>query len=275
MGILNITPDSFSDGGKYTLLQTAIEHAREMINNGATIIDVGGESARPGAGIVSVEEELHRVIPVVEALSQRFDIWISVDTSKPEVILEAASAGAHMINDIRSLSLSGAIKAVATTGLPACLMHMQGQPMNMQKAPTYDDVVAEVSVFFSRQIQRCIDAGIKRENIIIDPGFGFGKTMEHNYELLSALSYFHHYGLPVLAGMSRKSMLGAVIGNPGPDNRLNVTVASSVIAALQGAHIVRVHDVKETYEALQVVNATLRRKTPNQLERYSAVRLNL
>lgn len=259
MGILNITPDSFSDGGKYNSLPTAIEHASEMINSGATIIDVGGESSRPGAGIVSTEEELHRVIPIVEALAQRFDIWISVDTSKPEVILEAASAGAHMINDIRSLSLPGATEAAAKTGLPACLMHMQGQPGNMQKAPTYDDVVAEVSLFFSRQIQRCVDAGIKRKNIILDPGFGFGKTLEHNYKLLSSLSYFHQYGLPLLAGMSRKSMLGEVIGGVGPDHRLNVTVASSVIAALRGAHIVRVHDVKETYEALQVVNATLQR----------------
>ena len=257
MGILNVTPDSFSDGGKYNSLSTAIEHASKMINNGATIVDVGGESSRPGAGIISTEEELHRVIPVVEALAQRFDIWISVDTSKPEVIFEAASAGAHIINDIRSLSMPGAIDAAAKTGLPVCLMHMQGQPADMQKAPTYDDVVAEVSLFFSRQVQRCMNAGIKRQNIILDPGFGFGKTRDHNYKLLSSLNYFNQYGLPILAGMSRKSMLGAVIGNVGPDQRLNVTVASSVIAALQGAHIVRVHDVKETYEALQVVNATL------------------
>lgn len=257
MGILNITPDSFTDGGRYNSLSKAIQHTSEMINNGATIIDVGGESSRPGAGIVSTEEELHRVIPIVEALSQRFDICISVDTSKPEVILESATAGAHLINDIRSLSLPGALEAAVSTGLPVCLMHMRGQPVNMQDTPLYADVVAEVSLFFSQQIQRCTDAGIKREHLILDPGFGFCKTLEHNYQLLSFLRYFKRYGLPVLVGMSRKSMLGDVIGNVRPEDRLNLTVASSVIAALQGAHIIRVHDVRETYEALQVVDTML------------------
>ncbi|MCX8986075.1 dihydropteroate synthase [Citrobacter portucalensis] len=257
MGILNITPDSFSDGGCYNTFNAAISHTEKMIKDGATIIDIGGESSRPGAGIVSVEEELHRVIPIVEAVAKRFDVWISVDTSRPEVIREASAAGMHLINDIRALSVPGAPEAAAETGLPVCLMHMQGQPANMQKGPVYDDVVAEVSLFFSQRIQSCLNGGIKRENIILDPGLGFGKTLSHNYQLLHCLDYFKRYELPLLVGMSRKSMIGLLLNNADTAHRLNGTIASSVIAAMKGAHIIRVHDVKETYEALQILRATV------------------
>lgn len=256
MGILNVTPDSFSDGGKHNSLADAVRHANLMINAGATIIDIGGESTRPGASDVSVEEELERVIPVVEAIAQRFEIWISVDTSKPAVIRESASAGAHIINDIRSLSETGALEAAAKTGLPVCLMHMQGQPKTMQQAPKYDNVLADINAFFTQQIVRCEQAGITKDKLLLDPGFGFGKNLVHNYELLARLGEFHHFGLPLLVGMSRKSMIGQLL-NVGPLERLNGSLACAVIAAMQGAQIIRVHDVKETVEALRVVEATL------------------
>jgi len=255
MGILNVTPDSFSDGGKHHSLIHALTHANDMINAGATIIDVGGESTRPGAAEVSVEEELERVIPVVEALAQRFEVWISVDTSKPEVIRESARVGAHIINDIRSLQEPGALEAAAETGLPVCLMHMQGDPQSMQQAPHYQNVLAEVDAFFVQQIARCEAAGIKKEQLILDPGFGFGKNLSHNYQLLAHLADLHHFGLPLLVGMSRKSMIGQLL-NVGPSQRLTGSIACAVIAAMQGAHIVRVHDVKETVEAMRVVEAT-------------------
>lgn len=256
MGILNVTPDSFSDGGTHNQLVDAVKHANLMINAGATIIDVGGESTRPGAADVSVDEELSRVIPVVEALAQRFEVWISVDTSKPEVIRESARAGAHLINDIRSLSEPGALDAAAQTGLPVCLMHMQGQPKTMQEAPKYDDVFEDVNRFFIEQIARCEQAGISKSKLLLDPGFGFGKNLVHNYALLARLSEFHHFGLPLLVGMSRKSMVGQLL-NVGPSERLSGSLACAVIAAMQGAQIIRVHDVKETVEALRVVEATL------------------
>ena len=259
MGILNITPDSFSDGGSHATLTDAITHTNEMVNAGATIIDVGGESTRPGAAEVSTEEELERVIPVVTEIARRFDVWISVDTSWPEVIREAAQAGAHIINDIRALQMPGALSAAADTGLPVCLMHMQGQPKTMQQAPDYQDVVADVDRFFTQQITRCIDGGIKKENLILDPGFGFGKNLAHNYQLLAHLHHFHHFGLPLLAGMSRKSMIGQLL-NVGPSQRLSGSLACAVIAAMQGAQIHRVHDVKETVEAIRVAEATLRAK---------------
>ena len=255
MGILNVTPDSFSDGGKHHSLIHALTHANDMINAGATIIDVGGESTRPGAAEVSVEEELERVIPVVEALAQRFEVWISVDTSKPEVIRESALVCAHIINDIRSLQEPGALEAAAETGLPVCLMHMQGDPQSMQQAPHYQNVLAEVDAFFVQQIARCEAAGIKKEQLILDPGFGFGKNLSHNYQLLAHLADLHHFGLPLLVGMSRKSMIGQLL-NVGPSQRLTGSIACAVIAAMQGAHIVRVHDVKETVEAMRVVEAT-------------------
>ena len=259
MGILNITPDSFSDGGSHATLTDAITHTNEMVNAGATIIDVGGESTRPGATDVSVEEELERVIPVVTEIARRFEVWISVDTSRPEVIRESARAGAHLINDIRALQMPGALSAAAETGLPVCIMHMQGQPKTMQQAPEYDDVVAEVDRFFAEQIERCLAGGIQKQNLILDPGYGFGKTLAHNYQLLANLSHFHHFGLPLLAGMSRKSMIGQLL-NVGPSQRLNGSLACAVIAAMQGAQILRVHDVKETVEAIRVAEATLRAK---------------
>ncbi len=265
MGILNVTPDSFSDGGKHNQLIDAVKHANAMINAGATIIDVGGESTRPGASEVSVDEELSRVIPVVEAVAQRFEVWVSVDTSKPEVIRESARAGAHIINDIRSLTEPGALDAAAQTGLPVCLMHMQGEPRTMQNAPHYDDVFASVNRYFVEQIARCEAAGIAKENLLLDPGFGFGKNLHHNYQLLARLSEFHHFELPLLVGMSRKSMVGQLL-NVGPAERLSGSLACAVIAAMQGANIIRVHDVKETVEAMRVVEATLSAKDKKRYE---------
>lgn len=255
MGILNVTPDSFSDGGKHNELIQALTHVNEMINAGATIIDVGGESTRPGAADVSVEQELERVIPVVEAIAQRFEVWISVDTSKPEVIRESARVGAHIINDIRSLQEPGALEAAAETGLPVCLMHMQGEPKTMQQAPQYQNVLRDVDEFFVEHIARCEAAGIKKSQLLLDPGFGFGKNLSHNYQLLAHLADYHHFGLPLLVGMSRKSMIGQLL-NVGPSQRLTGSLACAVIAAMQGAHILRVHDVKETVEAMRVVEAT-------------------
>ncbi|UKS47464.1 dihydropteroate synthase [Klebsiella michiganensis] len=265
MGILNVTPDSFSDGGTHNTLVEAVKHANLMINAGATIIDIGGESTRPGAADVSVEEELARVIPTVEAIAQRFEVWISVDTSKPEVIRESARVGAHIINDIRSLTEPGALEAAAETGLPVCLMHMQGQPKTMQDAPKYADVFADVERFFIEHIVRCERAGIAKDKLLLDPGFGFGKNLSHNYELLARLGAFHHFGLPLLVGMSRKSMVGQLL-NVGPTERLNGSLACAVIAAMQGAQIIRVHDVKETVEALRVVEATLAAKENKRYE---------
>ncbi|CAK9883718.1 MAG: Dihydropteroate synthase [Candidatus Erwinia impunctatus] len=255
MGILNVTPDSFSDGGKHNSLIQAVTHANSMINAGATIIDIGGESTRPGAAEVSSDEELGRVIPVVEAIAQRFEVWISVDTSKADVIRQAAAAGAHLINDVRALQLPGALEAAAQSGLPVCLMHMQGQPETMQQSPHYRDIVREVDDFFSLQIARCQAAGIETSRLLLDPGFGFGKNLAHNYQLLAHLADFHHFGLPLLVGMSRKSMIGQLL-NVGPSQRLTGSIACAVIAAMQGAHILRVHDVKETVEAMRVVEAT-------------------
>ncbi|OAT49398.1 dihydropteroate synthase [Proteus hauseri ATCC 700826] len=263
MGILNVTPDSFSDGGTHNSLNDALNHAAKMIAQGATIIDIGGESTRPGASDVSIEEELHRVVPVVEAIRQRFDVWISVDTSKAQVITESAKVGAAIINDIRSLQEPGALEAAAKTGLPVCIMHMQGDPKTMQQAPHYKNVVMDVSRFLEENIQRCIDAGIEKNQIILDPGFGFGKNLAHNYQLLAHLSEFHHFGLPILAGMSRKSMVGQLLNVP-PQERVAGSVACAVIAAMQGAQIIRVHDVKETVDAMKVVQATLSAKENNE-----------
>ncbi|GME37730.1 MULTISPECIES: dihydropteroate synthase [unclassified Pantoea] len=259
MGILNVTPDSFSDGGKHNALVDALTHTNEMVNAGATIIDVGGESTRPGADEVSVEEELERVIPVIDAIAQRFEVWISVDTSKADVIREAARVGAHIINDVRSLSEPDALEAAVAAGLPVCLMHMQGEPRTMQQAPVYKNILSEVDTYFAQQIARCEAAGMKKEQLILDPGFGFGKNLSHNYELLAHLSDFHHFGLPLLVGMSRKSMIGQLL-NVGPSQRLTGSLSCAVIAAMQGAQIIRAHDVKETAEAMRVVEATRRAK---------------
>ncbi|GBU12468.1 7,8-dihydropteroate synthase [Enterobacterales bacterium] len=256
MGILNVTPDSFSDGGRHNRIDMALQHAQSMIAAGATILDIGGESTRPGAAEVSEEEELARVVPVVEAISQRMEVWISVDTSKAAVIRETAKAGAHLINDIRSLQEPDALSAAVATGLPVCLMHMQGQPKNMQHAPHYENLIDEVNTYFSEQIARCVSAGIPKDKLLLDPGFGFGKNLTHNYQLLARLAEFHHFGLPLLVGMSRKSMVGQLLRVP-PEQRVAGSVACAVIAAMQGAQIIRVHDVKETVEAMRIVEATL------------------
>ena len=257
MGIVNMTPDSFSDGGNYNNLDDAMRRVDNMIQAGATFIDVGGESTRSGAADVSTSEELDRVIPLVEKIARYFDVWISVDTSKPEVITEASKAGAHLINDIRALTLPGALKAAQKTELPVCIMHMQGDPKTMQNAPHYQqDIYQEVDSFFTEHIQRCVTAGIAREKIILDPGFGFGKTLAHNYRLLATLEKFHHFNLPILVGMSRKSMVGQVLNVP-PKERVLGSVSCAVIAAMKGAQIIRVHDVKETFDAMRIVQATL------------------
>ncbi|MEH0833205.1 dihydropteroate synthase [Pectobacterium cacticida] len=259
MGILNVTPDSFSDGGKHNSLDAALLHAQEMIAAGATLIDIGGESTRPGADEVSTEEELNRVIPVVEAIARRFDVWISVDTSKPEVMIASARAGAHLINDIRALQEPGALEAAAATGLPVCLMHMQGMPRTMQNKPHYDDLMQEIGNFFQQQIDRCVSANIPKSKLLLDPGFGFGKNLAHNYALLARLSELHRFGLPLLVGMSRKSMVGQLL-NVSPAQRVHGSVACAVIAAMQGARVIRVHDVKETADAMRIVEATLSAK---------------
>lgn len=264
MGILNVTLDSFSDGGTHNTPAKALEHARKMIAEGATIIDIGGESTRPGAAEVSPEQEAERVIPVVAAIARESDVWISVDTSKALVIREAANAGAHILNDIRSFSEPGALQAAAQSGLPVCVMHMQGEPRTMQQAPHYQNVVREVYTYLEAQVARCVAAGIEKNHIILDPGFGFGKTLAHNYQLLDKLDLFHNLGLPVLAGMSRKSMIGQLMDIP--DERVAGSVACAVIAAMKGAQIIRVHDVKETVQAMKVVEATRLAKETNDNE---------
>ncbi|BAO44628.1 dihydropteroate synthase [Thiolapillus brandeum] len=254
MGILNVTPDSFSDGGRYVVPDAAVAAARAMQDNGAAIIDIGGESTRPGAEPVSVQEEMDRVVPVIEALRELLDIPLSIDTSKPEVMEEAVKAGAGMINDVNALRASGAVEMASALSVPVCLMHMQGEPRTMQQAPRYGDVVAEVKEFLRQRIRHCETAGIPRENILVDPGFGFGKTLEHNLALLRALSGFCELGAGVLAGLSRKSMLGALTGREAHE-RLAGSIAAAVLAAERGAAIVRVHDVAETVDALTIVNA--------------------
>lgn len=256
MGILNVTPDSFSDGGKFSSFELACQHADDMVAQGALIIDIGGESTRPGAADVTVEDELARVIPLVEYVAKHHDVWISVDTSKPEVMRQAVNAGAHLINDVRALLEPGALEAAAQLNVPICLMHMQGAPRSMQTAPEYRDVVADVTEFLRERIQACIDAGIPRERLLIDPGFGFGKTLEHNYELLAKLERFEQFELPILIGLSRKSMIGNLLARPTSE-RLAGSLAGAMIAAQKGAHIIRVHDVPETVDMLKVLQATL------------------
>lgn len=256
MGILNVTPDSFSDGGNYDQIDQAVEQAALMLRHGASIIDVGGESTRPGARAVDEDEELQRVIPVIEALRQRFDCRISIDTGKAVVIAEAAAVGADFVNDVKALSGIDCIDTVARLNIPVCLMHMQGEPRTMQQDPVYSDVVADIKAFFATRIAKCIAAGIPANHICIDPGFGFGKTVTQNYALLQRLDEFHSLGHPLLVGMSRKSMIGSILDNR-VEQRLSGSLACAVIAAMKGAGIVRVHDVKETVEALKIVAATI------------------
>lgn len=255
MGILNVTPDSFSDGGKWNSIESALRQAESFIELGASFIDIGGESTRPGAEAVSLEEELSRVIPVIEAINTRFDTLISIDTYKPEVMVEAASAGASLINDVFALQKPKALQAAASTGLPVCLMHMQGTPKTMQKSPTYADIFGDLQNFFAERVSACNAHGISKDKIMIDPGFGFGKTVEHNYHVLNRLGELRNLGFPILSGTSRKSMLGAIIDKPAHE-RIDASVASAVIAAMNGASIVRVHDVEQTIDAIKVVNAT-------------------
>ena len=254
MGILNFTPDSFSDSGKFFSLDKAFVQVEKMLNDGAYIIDIGGESTRPNAPIVSEAEELDRVIPLIEAVRQRFDCLISVDSSKPVVFREAARAGVDMLNDIRALTEPQALETAAELALPVCLMHMQGTPQTMQQAPHYDDLLDDVADFLNQRIFACLQAGIEQSHIILDPGFGFGKTVEHNFSLLKHLNAFVASGFPVLAGLSRKSMIGAVTHQP-VEKRLVGSVAGALLAAQNGAKILRVHDVEATADALKVWQA--------------------
>ncbi len=252
MGIINTTPDSFSDGGRFLSHEKALEQARRLIDEGADILDIGGESTRPGAADVSVQEEISRTIPLIESIRSFSDIPISIDTSKPEVMRAATTAGVNMINDVWALRREGAMQAAVDSGLPVCLMHMQGSPENMQQNPEYESVVKEVKRFLNDRLFAAQAAGIKKQNLIIDPGFGFGKNLDQNYQLLKALPEFVEMGYPLLVGMSRKSMLGQVLDKP-VDERVYGSVSAAVISAMLGAHIIRVHDVTETRQALAIV----------------------
>lgn len=254
MGILNVTPDSFSDGGQYNTVDMAVQRARQMVADGAAFVDVGGESTRPGAAPVSEQEELDRVCPVVEAIAREVDAVISVDTSTPSVMRETAWLGAGLINDVRGLEREGAVAAANDTGLPVCLMHMKGAPESMQANPEYRHVVRDVATYLMDRVRVCESAGIPAEKILLDPGFGFGKTLEHNLQLLAALEQLKVLGYPLLVGMSRKTMLGHITGRDVGE-RLPASLAAATIAALKGASVIRVHDVRETVDAVKVVEA--------------------
>ena len=255
MGIVNTTPDSFSDGGDHFDAEAAIAHGLQLAEEGAAILDVGGESTRPGADEVSIDEELRRTIPVIEALAQQVKIPISIDTSKPEVMRAAVAAGAGMVNDVYGLRREGALDAAAELGVPVVLMHMQGEPRSMQSAPRYDDVVGEVHRFLAERVFAAEMAGIARKNIVVDPGFGFGKTAQHNLQLLAQLQRFTELGVPVLAGLSRKKTIGELTGREDPRERIFGSVAAHLVAAQRGAMLLRVHDVAATVDALKVWNA--------------------
>ena len=257
MGILNVTPDSFSDGGDFFSGDQAQRRAEAMVEEGAAIIDVGGESTRPGAGAVSVAEEIRRVVPVIEMLAKRLPVPVSVDTSKPEVMRAAADAGAGFLNDVRALRAPGALETAAALGLPVCLMHMRGEPRTMQTDPQYGDVVADVAAFLRERTDACVTAGIPPERLLLDPGFGFGKTLAHNLEILSGLAQLAGLGLPLLVGLSRKSMLGRLTGRD-VGGRVAAGVAAAVMAAERGALLIRTHDVAETVDALAVAAAVRR-----------------
>jgi len=278
MGVLNVTPDSFSDGGALDAsssggpgvfvvsVDKALRQSSDMLDSGADIIDVGGESTRPGAAAVSVNEELDRVIPIVEALRCELDVIVSVDTSSPEVMRAAAAAGAGMLNDVRALQRDGAMAAAAETELPICLMHMLGEPASMQERPEYEDVVEDVFRFLLARVASCEFAGIARHRLLVDPGFGFGKTLGQNYRLLAGLRRFADMGLPLLVGLSRKSMIGRLLGRP-VEQRLAGSLAGAAAAVLAGAHIVRVHDVQQTRDVLTVCAAILDPQLAEDMER--------
>jgi len=261
MGIVNVTPDSFSDGGQHGTTESAIAHGLRLASEGADLLDIGGESTRPGADAISEEEELKRVIPVIEALARQINIPIAIDTSKPGVMRAAVKAGASMINDVHALRRDDAIDVAAELKVPVILMHMQGEPGSMQSAPHYEDAVTEVHSFLTQRIFACEMAGISKKNIVIDPGFGFGKTLEHNLALLAQLPRFVELGVPVLAGLSRKSMIGALTGRDVYD-RVFGSVAAALIAAQNGAKIIRVHDVAATVDALKIWNAVSKQGKP-------------
>ncbi|MBT1452027.1 dihydropteroate synthase [Glaciecola sp. XM2] len=256
MGILNVTPDSFSDGGKFDNIDSAISQCAFMCEQGATFIDVGGESTRPGATPVGEDEELSRVIPVIDAISKRFDVIISVDTSKATVMSEAAAHGAGLINDVRALSQPGALETAAELAakhnIPSCIMHMQGTPLTMQNGPQYDSVVDEVVEFFRQQLERLTHAGFHYKQIMLDPGFGFGKTLDHNYQMLKHFIRFTEFDLPVMAGMSRKSMIGDLL-NKKVDDRIAGDVCVNTLASMSGASVLRVHDVKEAMDVVKII----------------------
>ena len=254
MGVLNVTPDSFSDGGRHATVEAALARAREMVGEGARIVDVGGESTRPGAQPVTGAEELERVLPVIERIRGELDCCVSIDTMKPAVMRAACAAGAELINDVMALRADGALAAAHDTGAAVCLMHMQGAPRTMQQAPAYADVVREVCAFLAGRAEACAAAGIARERLVVDPGFGFGKTVQHNLELLASLEALQALGLPVLVGLSRKSMLGQLTGQPA-EGRVHAGVAAAVLAVARGARIVRTHDVRATMDALKVTIA--------------------
>lgn len=255
MGILNVTPDSFSDGGQFTQIDNALHQVETMINEGASIIDIGGESTRPGAVDVAESDEISRIIPVLKAIKARFDVAVSIDTSKSNVMAQAIEYGADLINDVRALQNAHCVEVVAQSSVPVCLMHMQGKPRTMQQNPHYDDLIDDISAFFKQRIAVCEDAGINRNRIILDPGFGFGKTLEQNYQLLSQLAAFKSLGLPLLSGTSRKSMIGNLL-NREVSERLVGSITTALLAIQNGATIVRVHDVKETMDAIKILAIT-------------------
>lgn len=272
MGIVNVTPDSFSDGGEHATTDAAIAHALRLAEEGADILDIGGESTRPGADDVSVEEELSRVIPVIERLSKATPLPISIDTSKPEVMRAAIAAGAGMINDVYALRRDGALDAAAELGVPVVLMHMLGEPRSMQDAPNYDDVVADVHRFLAERLFAAEMSGIPKKRIVVDPGFGFGKTSAHNLALLAQLERFTDLGVPVLAGLSRKRMIGEITGRDDPHDRVHGSVAAHLIAAQRGAKILRVHDVSATVDALKVLRAMADVPMPKKSSPSSGIR---
>ena len=262
MGIVNVTPDSFSDGGAHDTLEAAVAHALKLVEEGADLLDVGGESTRPGAEEVSVEEELRRVIPVIEQLAKQASLPISIDTSKPEVMRAAVAAGAGMINDVQALRREGALDAAAALGVPVVLMHMLGEPRSMQNVPEYDDVVGDVHRFLAERLFAAEMSGIAKKNLLVDPGFGFGKNTQHNLALLAQLERFTELGVPVLAGLSRKRSIGEITGREATRDRVAGSVAAHLIAAQRGAMILRVHDVAATVDALKVWNAVAAVPTP-------------
>ncbi|SMN13651.1 Dihydropteroate synthase [Bathymodiolus heckerae thiotrophic gill symbiont] len=253
MGVLNVTPDSFSDGAQYSDVADAVQGAQHMIEQGADMIDIGGESTRPNADFVSVVDEIQRVIPVINALVKITDTPVSIDTSKPEVMMQAVKAGAKMINDVRALRADGALEAASGLDVDVCLMHMQGDPRDMQNNPVYDSVVDDIKHFFERRIEACIGAGINEKKLILDPGFGFGKTYAHNLEILRRFDEFKSFGLPLLAGLSRKRMIGQMLNDRKIEERIIGSITAAIIALQKGANIVRVHDVLATKDALTIL----------------------